>query len=99
MGKVTRLTGSESEASSQRLHLREVPGEAAPPNVGQDLRAARLTRGEDLSHVSHALRIGKNYLEALESDCPQKLPGRTYAIGFVRAYANYLGLDAPSLVS
>src|SRR5437868_9910402 len=83
MGKVTRLNG---EDGPQRLHLREIPGEEARPreSVGQDLRSARLRRGDELSQVSHALRINKTYLEALESDCPDKLPGRTYAIGFVR---------------
>ena len=98
MGKVTRLNG---EDGPQRLHLREIPGEEARPreSVGQDLRSARLRRGDELSQVSHALRISKTYLEALESDCPDKLPGRTYAIGFVRSYANYLDLDAGSLVS
>ncbi|HLY05552.1 MAG TPA: RodZ domain-containing protein [Rhizomicrobium sp.] len=101
MGKVTRLTGGESEAGLQRLHLREIPGESGPPqeSIGQDLRMARLGRGEELGQVSHALRIRKDYLEALELDQPDKLPGRTYAVGFVRAYAKYLGLDASLLVS
>lgn len=98
MGKITRLSG---EAGTERLQLGELPGGEAPPreSVGQDLRNARLRRGDELSQVSHALRISKTYLEALESDCPDKLPGRTYAIGFVRTYANYLDLDAGSLVS
>lgn len=98
MEKLTRLTG---EADDQRLHQRELSGEAAPPrdSVGQTLRAARLGRGDELSQVSRVLRIGKDYLDALETDRPEKLPGRTYAIGFVRSYANYLGLDAVSLVA
>lgn len=101
MGKVTSLTGGEGEPPAGGLHPREMPGEAASPRetVGQDLRSARLKRGDELGQVSHALRIRKDYLEALESDHPQNLPGRTYAIGFIRTYANYLGLDAPSLVS
>ncbi|HEX3431941.1 MAG TPA: RodZ domain-containing protein [Rhizomicrobium sp.] len=87
MSKVTRLTG--------------VPADTDLPcdSVGQDLRAARLRRGDELAHISHALRIRKDYLEALESDWPDKLPGRTYALGFVRTYANYVGLDPASLVS
>ena len=101
MSKVTRLTGGEGEDSPQRLHLREIPGEAKPAveSVGQELRTTRLKRGDELGDVSQALRIGKDYLEALESDCPGKLPGRTYAIGFVRSYASYLGLDAAAVVS
>src|SRR5437660_7215121 len=102
MSKVTRLTGGQRrESHRQGLHLREIPGEAARPldTVGQDLRAARLRRGDELGRISQALRIRKDYLEAIESDRADKLPGRTYAIGFVRSYAGYLGLDETGLVS
>ena len=61
---------------------------------GQDLRAARLRRGDDLATVSRALKIRKDHLEAVEEDRLGGLPGKTYAIGFVRSYAGYLGLDA-----
>ena len=40
------------------------------------------------------LKIRKDHLEALEEDRLEALPGRTYAVGFVRSYADYLGLDA-----
>jgi cytoskeleton protein RodZ len=88
MNKVTRLTGG-------------VPAEADLPqeSVGQDLRAARLRRGDELSRISRALRIRKDYLEAIEADSPDRLPGRAYALGFLRSYADYLGLDSPTLVS
>lgn len=101
MGKVTRLTGGDDKGSSQPRPPGEAPAEGELPreSVGQNLRAARLSRGDELSQVSRVLHIRGDYLEAIESDRPQKLPGRTYAIGFVRAYASYLGLDAPSLVS
>jgi|SRR5579871_1226505 len=102
MGKITRITGGgRGDTSQQRLHLREIPREVelAQMSVGENLRAARLERREDVAQVSQALRIRKDYLEALESDCPTGLPGRTYALGFVRSYANYLGLDAFALVA
>jgi cytoskeleton protein RodZ len=66
--------------------------------VGQDLRAARIRRGDDLAAVSRALKIRKDHLDALESDRQEDLPGKTYAIGFVRSYARYLGLDVNVLV-
>ena len=97
MTKVTHLTLDEGGGlSRQRIHLREISGEADTPleTVGQDLRAARLRRGDDLATVSKALKIRKDHLEALEEDRFDALPGRTYAIGFVRSYADYLGLDA-----
>ena len=95
MTKVTRLTFDEDGNSGRRIHLREISGDADAPleTVGQDLRAARLRRGDDLASVSRVLKIRKDHLEALEEDRLDALPGRAYAIGFVRSYADYLGLD------
>ena len=55
MTKVTHLTLDEGGSlNSRRIHLREISGEADTPleTVGQDLRAARLRRGDDLATVS-----------------------------------------------
>lgn len=96
MTKVTHLTLDErGELSRKRIHLREISGDADTPleTVGQVLRAARLRRGDDLATVSRALKIRKDHLEALEEDRFEALPGRTYAVGFVRSFADYLGLD------
>jgi cytoskeleton protein RodZ len=100
MSKITHLNGGpQSEDNGQHLHLRELPeGGPSADSVGQDLRAARLRRGDELGRVSHALRIRKDYLDAIEEDVPEKLPGRAYAIGFVRSYADYLGLDPQEFV-
>lgn len=97
MTKVTRFTmDNDAGGDKRRLHLREISGESDAPlgTVGQDLRAARLRLGDDLATVSSALKIRKDHLEALEEDRLEALPGRTYAVGFVRSYATYLGLDA-----
>ncbi len=96
MTKVTHLTLNESgELSRRRIHLREISDEADSPleTVGQHLRAARLRRGDDLATVSKSLKIRKDHLEALEEDRFDSLPGRTYVVGFIRSYAEYLGLD------
>lgn len=101
MSKVTRLSLDESgELGRKRIHLREISGDvdSALETVGQDLRAARLRRGDDLAAVSKALKIRKDHLEALEEDRIEALPGRTYAVGFVRTYSDYLGLDAVQCV-
>jgi cytoskeleton protein RodZ len=101
MTKVTRLTLDEQGGlDRRRIHLREISGDLDAPldNVGQDLRTARLRRGDDLASVSRVLKIRKDHLEALEEDRIDALPGRTYAIGFVRSYADYLGLDAVQCV-
>jgi cytoskeleton protein RodZ len=101
MTKITPMAANEDDGSSRRrIHLREISGDADAPleTVGQDLRAARIRRGDDLAAVSRALKIRKDHLDALENDRQEDLPGRTYAIGFVRSYARYLGLDVNALV-
>jgi cytoskeleton protein RodZ len=101
MTKVTHLSLDEDGLPSRRrIHLREISGDSETPleTVGQDLRAARLRRGDDLATVSRALKIRKDHLEAVEEDDLGALPGRTYAIGFVRSYATYLGLDTTATV-
>ena len=101
MTKVTRLTLDEDGGlNRRRIHLREISGDLDTPleTVGQDLRAARLRRGDDLATVSKVLKIRKDHLEALEEDRIDALPGRTYAVGFVRSYSDYLGLDSVQCV-
>lgn len=101
MAKVTRLTLDQSGGlERRRLHLREISDEADAPldTVGQDLRAARQRKGEDLASVSKALKIRKDHLGALEESNLDMLPGRAYALGFMRSYAEYLGLDPAQCV-
>jgi len=92
--------GKNGGSNRRRIHLREISGDhdGAAQTVGQDLRAARLRRGDEIAQVSRALKIRKDHLEALEEDRLEDLPGKTYAIGFVRSYARHLGLDATQYV-
>ncbi len=97
MTKFIQMAANEDDGGSRRrIHLREISGDSDSPleTVGQDLRAARIRRGDDLAAVSRELKIRKDHLDALECDRLDDLPGKTYAIGFVRTYARYLGLDA-----
>lgn len=66
--------------------------------VGEILRRTRLHYGQSLEQVEFALRIRASQLAALEEGDVSKLPGRVYAIGFVRTYAEYLGLDGERMV-
>jgi cytoskeleton protein RodZ len=66
--------------------------------VGQDLFKARQRRGRELGEVSLRLKIRPDHLIAIEENRFDALPGRVYAIGFVRSYAAYLGLDAELFV-
>ena len=92
--------GSPSKDGHRRIHLREISGDGESPleTVGFDLRAARLRRGDEIAQVSRALKIRKDHLDALENDRMEDLPGKTYAIGFIRSYARHLGLDAEQYV-
>jgi cytoskeleton protein RodZ len=67
-------------------------------SIGSLLRASRNRRNEALSEVSSALRIRQVYLEAIENNQFDVLPGAIYAIGFIRTYAEYLGLDGEKVV-
>lgn len=62
-------------------------------SVGSLLRAHRMRNGWDLATVSDALHIRTSYLALIEDGRYEQLPGRTYAAGFVRAYAKHLNLD------
>lgn len=66
--------------------------------VGSLLRASRLRCGEDLTDIAQILRIRLPYLEAIEEGRFGDLPGNTYAVGFIRAYADHLGLDSGEVV-
>lgn len=74
------------------------PAEALMREVGAQLRQVRLERGEDLDTVAQYLRIRSAYLSCIEEGDLSALPGRTYALGFLRSYADHLGLDGQDLV-
>src|SRR5690606_38797488 len=71
---------------------------AAALSIGRELRALREQRGEDLYDVADLLRIKPAYLLALEQGDHARLPGIPYAHGFLRSYAEHLGLDGQKLV-
>jgi cytoskeleton protein RodZ len=54
--------------------------------------------GEDVRSCAVHLRIREPYLRAIEDSRFEDLPGRAYAVGFVRAYAIHLGLDGDKVV-
>ncbi|MDR3518507.1 MAG: helix-turn-helix domain-containing protein [Azospirillaceae bacterium] len=66
--------------------------------VGATLRENREGRGLQLVQVARALRIRQTYLEAIEAGRFTDLPGTAYAIGFLRSYAEHLGLDPAVIV-
>ncbi len=61
--------------------------------IGNSLREARLRQHLDFPQVEQATKIRGKYLRALEEEQFEVLPSQTYVKGFLRTYAEYLGLD------
>jgi hypothetical protein len=61
--------------------------------IGDSLREARTRRSVALAQAEQATKIRAKYLRALEDEQFDQLPTPTYVKGFLRTYADYLGLD------
>ena len=66
--------------------------------IGASLRDARQRRGLDFPEVERGTKIRAKYLRALEDETFLILPSETYVKGFLRTYAEYLGLDGQPFV-
>lgn len=111
----TVIIGSTLEAGSARRRgvLAEAAQNRLPPahaaedrlrfmargNFGERLKRERELREVSLKEVTVATRIGPRYLEALENEDWDKLPGGIFNRGFVRSIARYLGLDEENLLA
>ncbi len=95
------VSGRKDKALT-RLHDPDAPdppvGEFSTSELGAMLRESRVLRGSELEDVAAELRIRQVYLQAIEDGRLDDLPGITYATGFLRAYADFLGLDGEELV-
>jgi cytoskeleton protein RodZ len=61
--------------------------------IGASLREARIRQDLDFPEIETGTKIRGKYLQALEEEHFDVLPGETYIKGFLRTYAEYLGLD------
>ncbi len=61
--------------------------------IGNSLREARLRQSLDFPEIEQGTKIRGKYLRALEDEQFDVLPAQTYVKGFLRSYAEYLGLD------
>src|SRR5438477_4192329 len=66
--------------------------------IGRSLHEARLRRGLELPQIERDTHIRSKFILALEDENFGALPGPAYAKGFLRTYADYLGLDAQQFV-
>ena len=74
------------------------PDSQGAPRAGAELRNARERLEWPLEAVAQWLHIRPAYLAALEEGRLDRLPGNTYALGYLRCYASALGLDADEMV-
>src|SRR5262245_66648650 len=68
-------------------------------SFGESLRRERELRQISLREISEATKINLRYLDALERDDFRHLPGGVFNKGFVRAYAQFIGIDPESMVT
>lgn len=100
------MKGAENEARTSKVQSMRLFDDATAPqsdkgsasSVGTLLCATRMRLGKDLQHIAEVLHIRYNFLVAIEDGRYEDLPGQAYAIGFVRAYADHLGLDGDEIV-
>ncbi len=86
---------------AERKKAKKTETSAAKPEpafVGATLRAVRLEKKMKIDDISHAINIRPSQIKAIEENDIESLPGMTYAVGFVRAYANFLGLNGADIV-
>ncbi|HHW14759.1 MAG TPA: helix-turn-helix domain-containing protein [Firmicutes bacterium] len=67
--------------------------------IGEVLRKERERQGRTLEEVHRATHITTRYLMALEEGAFEVIPGEVYLKGFLRRYAQFLGIDGEELVS
>lgn len=84
---------SEATAPDDRDFGHGVGRDASQP-IGAFLGAARTTRGIELADIARETRVPLRHLAAIEADAHDSLPALPYAIGFVKAFARAVGVDA-----
>lgn len=62
-------------------------------DLGEFLRRERELRHISLDEVAETTKISRRYLEAIEEDQYDRLPGEAFVRGFIRSYVKYIGLD------
>ena len=96
-------TSNATDTSNKTSTSKEVDdsidqGKTSAAGVGTLLHATRERIGESVEDVAVKLRINRRYIQALEDGRVEDLPAVAYAIGFVRTYADHLGLDSGEIV-
>ena len=89
----------ESESLTPQPTGPTVEATSQAPSIGDRLRQARERRGVSIAEASATLKIRAPILEAFEREDHTQLPPRVYALGQLRTYSAYLGLDPTTVVA
>ena len=96
--RLFKVVGDPGQSEAARARVE--PIEEVREGIAQLLKQTRERYGQSLRDVSANLRIRLAYLQAIENGRFRELPGPTYAVGFVRSYAEYLDpTDGPGWLS
>ncbi|MEM9287783.1 MAG: RodZ domain-containing protein [Pseudomonadota bacterium] len=72
--------------------------QAVLKSVGTKLKDARKARNLTIEDVAAEIMVPQHYLQSIEEDRFERLPGQTYAVGFVRNYSRYLDLVPEQII-
>lgn len=67
-------------------------------NIGRRLKEERKSLGFSLREVEEKTKIRKKYLQAIENEDFDSIPGKTYTKGFLKIYAKFLGLNPKEII-
>ncbi|PJK30004.1 helix-turn-helix domain-containing protein [Minwuia thermotolerans] len=88
-----RFENDRNSSDEASYNIDDTFAEGRYTGIGAELKAERLRCGLSLEDVSQRLRIRVQHLHSIEEGRFGDLPGRIYALGFVRSYAEFLGAD------
>jgi transcriptional regulator with XRE-family HTH domain len=89
-----------ADQRAQRQHAAAVVAPELDPSwrAGRKLTEARQQLGLSIAEIADRIRVRREFLEALEEMNIKMLPGKAYALAFLRSYARALGLDEKAIV-
>ncbi len=77
----------------------DVASDLEPQTLGVIFKNARVGQKKNLEVIAEQLKIRKVFLEAIENEQFEQLPGGVYTVGFIRSYAKYLNLDHDAIIN
>ncbi|MGA1842003.1 MAG: helix-turn-helix domain-containing protein [bacterium] len=89
--KIVKFVSSKSEKNQAKTE--EIHEDALDPLDQDFLKKLREKKGISLIDISESTNIRTHFLEALENGKYDELPGKAYAVGFLKEFAKYLGID------